>query len=67
VNSISEGDVNALVDEYESSYRLTAAAQVNGDKRQNVIDAARIELGMKRFLEQGASTPLPPHSKIYTA
>ncbi|UYU32572.1 L-arabinose isomerase [Siccibacter colletis] len=53
VNEVSEGDINALIDEYESSYRLTAAAQVNGDKRQNVIDAARIELGIKRFLEQG--------------
>ena len=36
-----------------SSYRLTPAAQVHGEKRQNVLDAARIELGMKRFLEQG--------------
>ncbi|HEY3589611.1 MAG TPA: L-arabinose isomerase, partial [Buttiauxella sp.] len=53
VNAVSDGDVNALVDEYESSYRLTAAAQVNGEKRQNVIDAARIELGMKQFLVQG--------------
>jgi L-arabinose isomerase len=31
VNSISDGDINALVDEYESSYRLTAAA---GERRQ---------------------------------
>ncbi|NDJ58954.1 L-arabinose isomerase [Enterobacteriaceae bacterium 4M9] len=53
VNAVSQGDINALVDEYESSYRLTAAAQVGGDKRQNVIDAARIELGMKRFLQDG--------------
>lgn len=53
VNEISDGDVSALVDEYESRYRLTPAAQINGDKRQNVLDAARIELGMKRFLEQG--------------
>ena len=53
VNAVSDGDVNALIDEYESSYRLTAAAQINGAKRQNVIDAARIELGMKQFLEQG--------------
>ncbi|AGT25980.1 L-arabinose isomerase [Klebsiella pneumoniae JM45] len=53
VNSISDGDISALVDEYESSYRLTPAAQVHGEKRQNVLDAARIELGMKRFLEQG--------------
>lgn len=53
VNSISDGDISAPVDEYESSYRLTPAAQVHGEKRQNVLDAARIELGMKRFLEQG--------------
>lgn len=53
VNEISDGDVSALVDEYESSYRLTPAAQIHGDKRQNVLDAARIELGMKRFTEQG--------------
>ncbi len=60
VNDISDGDVNALVDEYESSYRLTPAAQINGDKRQNVLDAARIELGMKRFTEQGGFHALPP-------
>ncbi len=50
VNSVSDGDVNALVDEYESQYLFSAAASVNGDKRQNVLDAARIELGLKRFL-----------------
>lgn len=66
VNDISDGDVSALVDEYESRYRLTPAAQINGDKRQNVLDAARIELGMKRFLEQGGFTPLPPPLKIST-
>lgn len=67
VNSISDGDINALVDEYESSYRLTPAAQVHGDKRQNVLDAARIELGMKRFLNKAVSTPLPPPLKTFTA
>lgn len=53
VNSIGDGDINALIDEYESSYTLTPATQIHGDKRQNVREAARIELGMKRFLEQG--------------
>ncbi|UYP71832.1 L-arabinose isomerase [Pantoea dispersa] len=51
VNSVSDGDINALVDEYESQYLFSAAASVNGDKRQNVLDAARIELGLKRFLD----------------
>lgn len=53
VDSISQGEVNALIDEYEASYRLTDAVKVNGSKRNNLVDAARIELGMKKFLEQG--------------
>ncbi|WP_058973612.1 L-arabinose isomerase [Type-D symbiont of Plautia stali] len=51
VNSVSEGEVSALIDEYESQYLFSDAASVNGDKRQNVLDAARIELGLKRFLD----------------
>ncbi len=51
VNSVSEGEVSALIDEYESQYLFSEAASVNGDKRQNVLDAARIELGLKRFLD----------------
>ena len=47
------GDVNALVDECENCYTMTPATQIHGKKRQNVLEAARIELGMKRFLEQG--------------
>ena len=67
VNSISDGDISALVDEYESSYRLTPAAQVHGEKRQNVLDAARIELGMNASSNRAVSTPLPPPLKISTA
>ncbi|CAX59492.1 MAG: L-arabinose isomerase [Erwinia billingiae] len=51
INGVSDGDVNALVDEYESLYDFTAAAAVNGEKRQNVLDAAKIELGIKGFLQ----------------
>lgn len=51
INGVSNGDVSALIDEYESQYLFSEAAAVNGDKRQNVLDAARIELGLKRFLE----------------
>lgn len=67
VNSISDGEINALIDEYESTYTMTAATQVHGEKRQNVLEAARIELGMKRFWNRADSTPLPRHLKIYTA
>jgi L-arabinose isomerase len=44
VNEISDGDVSALVDEYESSYRLTPAAQINGDKPG---------LAVQRLMQQG--------------
>ncbi len=39
VNSIGDGDISALIDEYESSYTLTPATQIHGDKRQNVRHA----------------------------
>lgn len=53
VNSVSQGDLSALIDDYEVSYILTPAVQLHGEKRQNLIEAARLELGIKRFLEQG--------------
>ncbi len=53
VDAVSTSDINALVDEYESTYTLTAHVRKGGEKRQSVLDAARIELGMKHFLEAG--------------
>jgi L-arabinose isomerase len=54
--AVSAADVDRLVEEYEASYILTPAAQKGGAKRQNVIDAARIELGIKNFLVAGGFT-----------
>lgn len=54
VDAVSKGDIDTLVEEYEATYRLTDAVKLNGNKRENILDAARIELGMKRFLEQGS-------------
>ncbi|MDR3434063.1 MAG: L-arabinose isomerase [Rouxiella aceris] len=53
IDEVSRGDVDTLIEEYESSYQLTDAVKLHGDKRENLLDAARIELGMTRFLEQG--------------
>ncbi|OCG22459.1 L-arabinose isomerase [Gilliamella sp. wkB108] len=53
INSVNDGDVAQLIDEYETLYQISPVAQINGEKRQNLIDAARIELGIQRFLEQG--------------
>ena len=49
INSIGDGEVNALVKEYADTYTIAAALL------QDVAlkDAARIELGLKAFLEAG--------------
>ncbi len=53
VESVGGTEVNALVEEYDATYELSAAVRPGGDKRANLADAARIELGMKRFLTEG--------------
>ncbi|MCE9949159.1 MULTISPECIES: L-arabinose isomerase [Hafnia] len=53
VNEISHNDINTLVEEYEASYILTDAVKSGGAKRENLLDAARLELGIERFLQQG--------------
>ena len=53
VDSVGEGDIKALLDEYEATYTLGKTVLPGGKKRQNLVDAARIELGIKKFLDQG--------------
>ena len=53
VDAVAESDINALIDEYENSYILTERVRKGGEKRNALVEAARIELGMKRFLEAG--------------
>ncbi|MEC5318799.1 L-arabinose isomerase [Brenneria populi subsp. brevivirga] len=53
VDAVAKGDIAARIDEYEASYQLTDAVKLHGPKRQNLLDAAQIELGLQRFLEQG--------------
>jgi L-arabinose isomerase len=53
INAVSDADVDKLVQEYEDSYVLMASLQRGGEKRQSLYDAARIELGLKTFLQDG--------------
>jgi L-arabinose isomerase len=53
VLAVTDADVNALVEEYDATYRFTGETQHGGAKRKHVIDAARIELGIKNFLVKG--------------
>ncbi len=53
ISSISEQRVNALLDEYEATYQLSSELQRNSHKRLALVEAAKIELGLKSFLEEG--------------
>lgn len=53
VDAVSTAEINGLLDEYDAVYELSPAVRPGGEKRQNLTDAARIELGMKHFLTDG--------------
>jgi L-arabinose isomerase len=53
VSQISEAEVGRLVSEYEDSYDLSERVRAGAPGRRNVLDAARIELGLSAFLQSG--------------
>lgn len=53
METISEAEVNKLVAIYEDSYHLAPTLQQGGSQRESLLEAARIELGLRAFLEEG--------------
>ncbi|PKQ43855.1 L-arabinose isomerase [Confluentibacter flavum] len=53
IDNVSESDLNTLLDVYESSYELTPSLKKGGEKRQSLVEAAKIELGLRSFLDEG--------------
>ena len=53
VNAVSDGDIDILIEEYYDKYNAVASLRKDGEKYQSLRDAARIELGIKSFLENG--------------
>jgi len=53
VNASTAQQINKLIDEYEEKYILVPELKKNGEKRQSLIEAAKIELGLRKFLKQG--------------
>ncbi|PZX20164.1 L-arabinose isomerase [Breznakibacter xylanolyticus] len=51
-DGVSDADVAALVKEYEASYDFAANCKEGGKDRAQVVNAARIEIGLRRFLEE---------------
>ncbi|MGF1636871.1 MAG: L-arabinose isomerase [Cyclobacteriaceae bacterium] len=53
VNQVSDAEVLKLVQEYEESYNLADSLKEGETYRASLLEAARIELGMRFFLEDG--------------
>ena len=53
VNAVADAEVDRLVREYESLYTLAPNLRKCGPMRNSLLEAARIELGLRAFLTDG--------------
>jgi L-arabinose isomerase len=53
IAEVSDGQVDGLVQEYEDTYTLATSLLAGGDKRESLRYAARQEIAMRAFLEEG--------------
>ena len=53
INEVSDADVTTLLQEYEDRYKLADSLRKGAAGRQSLIDAARIEIGLRTFLQEG--------------
>jgi L-arabinose isomerase len=52
-NEVSDSDIDGLIEEYGDQYAVVSALRPGGDRHQSLRDGARIEIGIRRFLENG--------------
>ena len=53
IEAVTKTQIDALVEEYDDTYTVTADLRPGGSKRSALRESARIELGMRAFLENG--------------
>ena len=53
IDAVTDAELNDLLAIYEATYTLTPSLLKDGAQRQSLIDAAKIELGLRAFLEEG--------------
>ncbi len=53
VDAVTDADINTLIDEYETSYEVADGLHKGQERHGSLRDGARIELGMRAFLEEG--------------
>ncbi|MGC3862950.1 L-arabinose isomerase [Micromonospora chersina] len=53
VGEVTDAQVDDLVKEYDDSYRMVPELRTGGDRHESLRYAARLELGLRTFLEAG--------------
>lgn len=53
IDNISEEKINDLLKKYEADYNLNEDLKEGGSHRDSLVDAAKIELGLRSFLDEG--------------
>jgi L-arabinose isomerase len=53
VNAVGDEKIDGLLEEYEDQYKLMPSLQAGGEYRSSLAEAARIEIGLRSFLEAG--------------
>lgn len=53
INQVSDSEVNKLIEEYNDQYTLVDSLRKGGNKFASLQEAAKIEIGLRQFLEDG--------------
>ena len=53
IHDIPDSDVSQLISEYEERYNVVPALRKGGEQHTSLRESAKIELGLRSFLEQG--------------
>jgi L-arabinose isomerase len=53
INDVSDAAIAKLVSEYEEKYTVVSSMRKGGDKHSALRESAKIEIGLRAFLEQG--------------
>jgi L-arabinose isomerase len=56
INDVAEVEIIHTIRDYEDSYELMPSLLASGDMRESLIEAARIEVGLRHFLADGDFT-----------
>ncbi|HET9221940.1 MAG TPA: L-arabinose isomerase, partial [Roseiflexaceae bacterium] len=52
-SEVADADIDELIEEYGDQYEVESALRPGGEKHQSLREGARIEIGIRRFLQNG--------------